>query len=75
MSFRHASPLSTFTYLVLVLVTAFFVGLSCALLLSQSVRTAPNHGWAHNFNAAIIGAAYALVVRTFPVCAVCCRGG
>lgn len=64
MSFRRASPLSTITYIILVLITAFFIGLSCALLLSQSVRTAPNRGWAHNFNAAIIGAAYALVVRT-----------
>ena len=64
MSFRYAHPLSAVTYFALVLITAFFVGVSCALLLSQAVRNAPNRSWNKNFNAAVIGAAYALVVNT-----------
>ncbi|KAF7791925.1 hypothetical protein EIP86_002951 [Pleurotus ostreatoroseus] len=61
MSFRYAHPLSAVTYFALVLITAFFVGVSCALLLSQAVRNAPNRSWNKNFNAAVIGAAYAFV--------------
>ncbi|KAJ3528656.1 hypothetical protein NM688_g7967 [Phlebia brevispora] len=66
---RGASTASAIAYIVLVLITTFFIGLSCALLLSQAVRTAPNRNWFRNFNAAVIGAAYALVlVAALAIC-------
>ncbi|EKM60984.1 uncharacterized protein PHACADRAFT_110950 [Phanerochaete carnosa HHB-10118-sp] len=55
------STLSGITYIVIVLTLTFFIGLSCAALLSQAVRTAPNKNWTRNFNAVVIGAAYAIV--------------
>ena len=61
---RGAQTVSGLSYVVLVLATTFVVCLSCALLLSQAVRTAPNRGWTQNFNAIVIGAAYVLVVRS-----------
>ena len=48
---------------LVVLVLTFFIGLSCASLLSQAVRTSPSRNWTRNFNAVVIGAAYAIVVR------------
>ena len=60
---RRASTISGIAYLVLVLVLTFFIGLSCALLLSQAVRNSPTRTWTKNFNAVVIGAAYAIVVR------------
>lgn len=50
-------------YLVIVLLIAFLLLISCVFLLSQAVRTSPNQEWAHNVNALIIGASYILVVR------------
>ena len=61
---RHsAPPRGGVVALVLVLVLTFFIGLSCALLLSQAVRNSPTRNWTKNFNAVVIGAAYAIVVR------------
>ncbi|KAI0348612.1 hypothetical protein BDW22DRAFT_1319711 [Trametopsis cervina] len=60
-SSRRATTLSGIAYLVVVLVLTFFVGLSCALLLSQAVRNSPTRNWTKNFNAVVIGAAYAIV--------------
>ncbi|OCH96481.1 hypothetical protein OBBRIDRAFT_5259 [Obba rivulosa] len=58
---RGASTLSAICYAALVLVTTFLVCLSCSLLLSQAVRTAPNQSFVENFNAVVIGAAYVIV--------------
>ncbi|KIP12020.1 hypothetical protein PHLGIDRAFT_82623 [Phlebiopsis gigantea 11061_1 CR5-6] len=59
---RGKSTLAGIAYLLLVLLLVLFVGLSCAGLLSQAVRTSPDRNWTRNFNALIIGAAYALVL-------------
>ena len=56
------STVSTLCYGILVLITTFFVAISCAFLLSQAARTAPNRGFIKNINAVVIGAAYVLVV-------------
>ncbi|KAI0724476.1 hypothetical protein C8T65DRAFT_734097 [Cerioporus squamosus] len=56
------STVSTLCYVALVLITTFFVAISCALLLSQAARTAPNRSFVKNFNAVVIGAAYVLVL-------------
>ncbi|GJE86049.1 hypothetical protein PsYK624_021290 [Phanerochaete sordida] len=56
------STLSGVAYITLVLVLTFFIGLSCASLLSQAVRTSPSRNWTRNFNAVVIGAAYAIVL-------------
>ena len=56
------STLSQLSYAVLVLITTFFVAFSCALLLSQAVRTAPNRSIVNNANAVIIGAVYVFLV-------------
>ncbi|TFK78801.1 hypothetical protein K466DRAFT_506707 [Polyporus arcularius HHB13444] len=56
------STVSTLCYVILVLITTFFVAISCALLLSQAARTAPNGSFIENFNAVVIGAAYVLVL-------------
>lgn len=66
---RGTATLSVFFYAVNVLVTTFFVCLSCVALLSQAVRTSPHRSWNHNFNAVVIGAAYAIVVSV--ACIVC----
>ena len=58
------STVSTLCYGILVLITTFFVAISCAFLLSQAARTAPNRGFIKNINAVVIGAAYVLVVRS-----------
>ncbi|CAL1695991.1 unnamed protein product [Somion occarium] len=58
---RGTATVSGILYVLLVLVTTFFVGLSCAALLSQAVRTSPNRSWIRNVNAVVIGAAYAVV--------------
>ncbi|GBE78260.1 hypothetical protein BKA93DRAFT_737475 [Sparassis latifolia] len=58
---RGASTLSGISYVLLVLVTAFFAALSCALLFSQAVRTSPHRSWEQNWNVVIIGAAYVVV--------------
>lgn len=59
---RGASTLSVICYVGLVLIATFLISLSCALLLSQAVRTASNRSFVRNFNAVIIGAAYVIVV-------------
>ena len=51
---------ASYALLVLTIITA--AALSCTALLSQAVRTAPDRSWARNFNAFVIGAAYAVVV-------------
>ncbi|KAI0704881.1 hypothetical protein BC835DRAFT_1403831 [Cytidiella melzeri] len=58
---RKASTIAGIAYIALVLVLSVFVGLSCALLLSQAVRNSPTRNWTRNFNAVVIGAAYAIV--------------
>ena len=61
--FSRRSTVSQITYVFLVLLTASFASLSCAFLLSQAVRTAPNGSFEKNPNVVTIGAAYVLVVR------------
>jgi len=51
---------ASYALLVLIIITA--AALSCTALLSQAVRTAPDRSWARNFNAFVIGAAYAVVL-------------
>ncbi|KAK7694568.1 hypothetical protein QCA50_001754 [Cerrena zonata] len=58
---RGTATASGILYGLLVLITTFFVALSCAIILSQAVRTSPTRSWAHNFNAVVIGATYAIV--------------
>ena len=58
------TTVSQLCYVLVVLITAFFVTISCALLLSQAIRNAPNSSFVNNVNAVIIGAAYFLVVRS-----------
>ncbi|KAF9458192.1 hypothetical protein BDZ94DRAFT_1240172 [Collybia nuda] len=50
------------SYALLILITIVATGLSCAALLSQAVRTAPNQSWAKNVNALVVGASYAVVL-------------
>ncbi|KXN89857.1 hypothetical protein AN958_04861 [Leucoagaricus sp. SymC.cos] len=54
--------ISETSYALLVLLTVVATGLSCAALLSQAVRTAPNRNWTKNFNALVIGASYIVVL-------------
>ncbi|KAI0361708.1 hypothetical protein OH77DRAFT_1516640 [Trametes cingulata] len=56
------STVSQICYAVLVLITTFFVAISCALLLSQAVRTAPNRSFVKNINSVVIGAAYVVLL-------------
>ncbi|KAI0639330.1 hypothetical protein C8Q77DRAFT_53763 [Trametes polyzona] len=56
------STVSQICYAAIVLITTFFVAISCALLLSQAVRTAPNRSFVKNVNAVIIGAAYVFML-------------
>lgn len=66
---RGIRTICWFLYISLVFVTTFFAAVSCAFLLSQAVRTAPHHTWEKNFNAVVIGAAYAIVcVVSLAVC-------
>ncbi|PFH54644.1 hypothetical protein AMATHDRAFT_72417 [Amanita thiersii Skay4041] len=53
---------SDFGYAFFVLIITTATALSCAALLSQAVRTAPNRSWSSNFNAFVIGASYAAVL-------------
>ncbi|KAI0932292.1 hypothetical protein AcW2_000964 [Taiwanofungus camphoratus] len=48
-------------YVIIVLLTTFFAALSCALILSQAVRTDVHRTWERNFNAVVIGASYVAV--------------
>ncbi|KZT74692.1 hypothetical protein DAEQUDRAFT_2608 [Daedalea quercina L-15889] len=54
---RRTSAVSFFLYVVVLLLTLFFAAVSCALLLSQAVRTDRRRTWNKNFNAVVIGAA------------------
>ncbi|TFK57370.1 hypothetical protein OE88DRAFT_1745201 [Heliocybe sulcata] len=49
-------------FLLLLLVIACALALSAALLLSQAVRTTPNHSYAENYNLVVIGASYVVVL-------------
>ncbi|KAI0762915.1 hypothetical protein C8Q74DRAFT_1206807 [Fomes fomentarius] len=61
--------ISQLCYVILVLITTFFVSISCALLLSQAARTAPNRSFAKNVNAVIIGASYvAVLILSLALC-------
>ncbi|EJF66631.1 hypothetical protein BD309DRAFT_853940 [Dichomitus squalens] len=63
------STVSLAAYLLIVLLVAFFVAISCVFLLSQAARTAPNRGFVQNFNAVVIGAAYViLLVASLALC-------
>lgn len=57
-----ARLLSTFAYIILLLLTLCATLLSCVALLSQSVRNSPNRVWKNNINALVIGSAYVIVV-------------
>lgn len=59
---RRTSTLSGIAYALVVLALSFFIGLTCALLLAQSVRNSPTRNWTRNFNAVIVGAAYTIIV-------------
>lgn len=58
---RGTSTIYGILYVILVLITIFFAALSCALLLSQAVRTDRHRTWTKNFNAVVIGATYVAV--------------
>ncbi|PIL32036.1 hypothetical protein GSI_06740 [Ganoderma sinense ZZ0214-1] len=60
--FSRRSTVSQVVYLLIVLLTSFFVAISCVLLLSQAARTAPNRSFIQNFNAVVIGAAYVILL-------------
>lgn len=61
------STVSQICYAILVLITTFFVAISCIFLLSQAARTAPNRSFVKNVNAVVIGAAYVILVSSsFP---------
>jgi hypothetical protein len=62
LSSRALATLSEASYVLLLLTTICAVGLSCVALLSQAVRTSPARSWSGNYDALIIGAAYAVVV-------------
>ncbi|KIJ68254.1 hypothetical protein HYDPIDRAFT_106417 [Hydnomerulius pinastri MD-312] len=49
-------------YALLVIITGCLFAISCAALLEQAVRTAPNASWTNNWDAVSIGAAYFLVL-------------
>ncbi|KAI5114588.1 hypothetical protein M0805_006218, partial [Coniferiporia weirii] len=57
-----ASVFSRLTYLIVVLITAFLLLVSCFFLLSQAVRTSPTRTLVRNANAVVIGGAYILVL-------------
>lgn len=59
---RNALALRSISYLVLVLLTAVVIAASAAFFLSQAVRSSPHRSWKNNFDAVVIGAAYAIVV-------------
>jgi len=59
---RVQRTISEATYAFFVLIIAVACILTCAALISQAVRTAPNKSWTKNFNALIIGAAYLVLV-------------
>lgn len=63
LSLRVRTWISEVCYTLLVLVTVCFFALSCVALLSQAVRTSHEGSWKNNWDAAIIGATYLLVVR------------
>lgn len=60
---RGTSAVFFLIYALVVLLTVFFAAVSCALLLSQAVRTDRRRTWKKNFDAVVIGAAYVIVVR------------
>lgn len=60
---RGTSAVFFLLYALVVLLTVFFAAVSCALLLSQAVRTSSRRSWKKNFDAVVIGAAYVVVVR------------
>ena len=60
---RGTSAVFFLLYALVVLLTVFFTAVSCALLLSQAVRTDRRRTWKKNFDAVVIGAAYVIVVR------------
>jgi hypothetical protein len=64
-SSRVRSTVAEVAYVLVIIITAGFFTISCVVLLSQAVRTAPNRSWAQNFNALIIGTSYVIVVSLF----------
>ncbi|KIL70654.1 hypothetical protein M378DRAFT_183271 [Amanita muscaria Koide BX008] len=62
LSQRVLGTLSNASYALFVLLITTAIALSCAALLSQAVRTAPNRSWSNNLNAVVIGASYAAVL-------------
>lgn len=60
---RGTSAVFLLLYVFVVLSTVLFAAVSCALLLSQAVRTSHKHTLDKNFDAVVIGAAYVIVVR------------
>ena len=68
------STVSHIIYVLLVLLTAVFVAVSSAFLLSQAVRTEPNRSFVRNPNVVVIGGAYVVVVRPRPLLRAFWRG-
>lgn len=60
-SLRARAWISDICYALLVLVTGCFFAISCALLLSQAIRTSPVRSWTNDWDAVIIAATYLLV--------------
>jgi hypothetical protein len=54
--------ISDTTYVLLLLTSVGAIGISCAALLSQAVRTSPTQSWSSDINALVIGASYIIVV-------------
>ncbi|KAH9944448.1 uncharacterized protein BXZ73DRAFT_87344 [Epithele typhae] len=56
------SAVSHLLYVVLVLLIAIFTTISCAFLISQAVRHAPNQSFKQNINVIIVGASYVVLL-------------
>lgn len=57
-----ARTFSRLLYVFIVLILALLLLISCLFLLSQAVRTSPNHALEKNINALVIGISYIVVV-------------
>lgn len=61
-STRLLRTASELTYALFVLILIVAIGLSCAALISQAIRTSPSRSWVDNANALYIGASYIIVL-------------
>ncbi|KDQ63811.1 hypothetical protein JAAARDRAFT_29858 [Jaapia argillacea MUCL 33604] len=59
---RRETTISEACYLLVVLITACVLAVSCIAILSQAVRNAPNRSWVENANAVVVGGSYVVVL-------------